>query len=274
MTDIDGMDETPRPNIEPPQFIMPPAPLGSSQSAFDATDKGVEGSEVLRPQIAVQAVSRLLSQEKKKPAQKKFTFITFLLTVLMFFAIGAYFFQDRIVIFYENAGVLKSAPDVHAEGQPSDVIAEPEIATPPASNIARVPIAEGVSEEAILSSLGAPAMTINYTDNTEYNCGLIGADQANLHNYVSGCYTLNYENTITIYYGAATDYDMRYFVLLHEYGHYQQGQEGILDSPQYVVAEAEADADCRSINMGAHSDQVTCTIENWTPEWLKTKYGV
>lgn len=262
-------------SIEPPPRIGPPPLLGAAQSEFKAPVKDVEPEPASRPYTSAQAVPRLIRDDDSKPVKKKFTLLTFFLIILMFGSGAAYFYQDRIVTYYENSGLLQ-APAVSTDaGQvEASTPTEEPIVDAPASTIARVPIAEGISEETILANMGTAGMKINYTNDPTYNCGLIGADVAKISLYAAGCYTENYKKTITIYYGSDTDYAMRYFVLLHEYGHYQQGLEGILDSPHYVVSEAEADADCRSLNMGAVTDQVHCTIAGWTPTWLKTKYGI
>lgn len=253
---------------------LPPPLLGSSQESFNPPIDGKLDYEAPSPQIATQGVPSLKPLNTKTKKNSSFSFFTLLLMVIMGGAFAAYSYQERIVTYYQNAGVLPSdmlPPTGEQEIAPP---LEAPIADPPTSLDPRVEIGGPISEEAILASLGAPNMKINYTRDATYNCGLVNADKAKLDLYVSGCYSLEYENTITIYYGSETEYDMRYFVLLHEYGHYQQGQEGILSSPFYVVSDAEADADCRSLNMGATSEKISCTIEGWTPTWLKTKYAI
>lgn len=263
-------------SLTPPPRINPPTRLERSQESLHVSNEELGSSKALSPQINAQPLPRLKEPNAAGEKTSKFSLLTFLLVVLMGGMTCAYVYQDRIVTYYQNAGVL--APDAVAQetlqGDNIQASIEGPIIDAPTSPYERVGIGGDLTEEEILSRMGTEGMKINYTSDPTYNCGLIGADLSKIDWYVGGCYTLEYENTLTLYYGAETDYDMRYFVLLHEYGHYQQGQEGFLSSPLYNVADGEADADCRSINMGATSDQVTCKIEGWTPTWLKTKYAI
>jgi len=255
----------------------PPAPLGAPQSGLTSSPLSPPAPRPQVAQRAVQPIFEISSAKKKSPISAFTVFLLFALVVAGLFYLH---YQAKInpnahtVDPLSAIAPIPTTPAIAATDSQPETGTPPPVETPPASEAGIGPIAPGKSEVTLLKAVGAPKMNIVYSSNPAYNCGIAKADRSKLALYATGCYTQKYGATLFLYYGSQSTYDMRYFVLLHEYGHYQQGQLGFLRSKSWNRQDAEADADCRALYLGASHTVGTCTIPNWTPDYLKNKYGL
>lgn len=254
-----------------PNSLPPKPPLLQGNKNTPVTSQPLVEAVKTPPAASYTPFYPTIVEEPQKRSQS----LPLLLLVLLLIAVtGMSLFRTQVTTYYQE--LLGLQPNITAPSEDAPITTPVVVSSEPApSSGVKVEIQPGVKEENILQSVGAPTdLTITYSDDPAYNCGLVNSDYSKLDLTVGGCYVLEYPNTIFIYYGSNTDYKDRLFVLLHEYGHYQQSQEGLFESPLWSRNDTEQDADCRAISLGADPTVASCPIANWTPDYLQKKYGL